>query len=86
MNKMNEQNKVSKKPGFVGEVISTDMAKTVKVRVSHLYRHPLYRKAVKRSKIFLAHTEESFTVGDKVKIVQTRPISKNKHFKIVGKV
>lgn len=84
MNK-NETKKVTIK-SLVGEVVGVGLSKTIKVKVTHLYRHPLYRKAVKRSKIFLVHAEEPFAIGDKVKIVETKPISKNKHFKVLGKI
>ena len=85
MDKTTDVKKINSK--FVtGVVVGTGMTKTVKVKVVHLFRHPLYRKAVKRAKVFLAHTEESYAVGDKVKIMETRPISKNKHFKVVGKI
>lgn len=86
MDKTIEVEKLHNKPGLTGEVVGVSMTKTVKVKVTHLFRHPLYRKAVKRSKIFLAHSEEPLAVGDKVQIAETRPISKNKHFKVVGKI
>lgn len=70
-----------------GVVVSTRMNKTVVVAVTHAYRHPLYKKHIRRTRRFAAHNENStIQVGDKVTMVQTRPISKTKHFIIVGKL
>lgn len=67
-----------------GKVVSVKNVKTVIVSVIHEFRHPLYKKAVKRMKRFAVESgDKIFTVGDKVKIVETRPISKSKHYKIV---
>ncbi|KKW11211.1 MAG: 30S ribosomal protein S17 [Candidatus Gottesmanbacteria bacterium GW2011_GWB1_49_7] len=67
-----------------GKVVSLSGTKTVIVSVVHNFRHPLYKKAVKRMKRFAVHNEgKELAVGDVVKIVETRPISKNKHYKIV---
>ena len=77
----------SRKRELVGKVVSVSMKQTVIVEVVRLSRHPLYKKAVKRNKNFPAHCEiADIAVGDNVKIVETRPISKTKHFKVVGKV
>lgn len=62
-----------------GTVISDKMAKTVTVKVERLVRHPLYKKYVKRYTTHKAHDEENIcTVGDRVLIVETRPLSKTK--------
>lgn len=67
-----------------GKVVSVKNAKTVIVSVTHEFRHPLYKKAVKRMKRFAAERGgKEVAVGDMVKIMETRPISKTKHFKIV---
>jgi len=67
-----------------GKVVSVKNAKTVIVSVTHEFRHPLYKKAVKRMKRFAVESgDKTLTVGDKVKIVGTRPISKSKHYKIL---
>lgn len=70
-----------------GKVTSVGMQKTVTVLVEHIFRHPLYRKAVKRHQKFAVHNEiAGISVGDKVHIKETRPISKRKHFIVVSKV
>ena len=72
---------------IVGKVVSTKMKKTVVVEVETAKPHPLYKKIVKKRKKFKAHNESfDLKVGDKVKIVQTRPLSKEKHFKVVEKL
>ncbi len=71
---------------LTGTVVSTGMKQTVVVEVVRFSRHPLYKKMVKRTKNFAAHNEtEGIAVGDLVTIAETRPISKTKHFKVVGK-
>ncbi len=70
-----------------GVVVSTKMQKTAKVRVERRYRHPMYEKVVKEHKNYLAHNEKlSLSEGDLVRIKETRPLSKNKHFEVVEKV
>jgi len=67
----------------VGLVIGNKMKKTVTVLVERRVRHPLYRKIVKRRKKFLAHDEyEKCKIGDLVKIVETRPLSKRKRWRV----
>ena len=68
-----------------GVVASNKMMKTVIVEVSRTYRHPLYEKVVHATKRFQVHDEMNCQVGDEVQIVESRPISKNKHW-IVEKV
>lgn len=68
----------------VGTVVAKNSAKTVKVLVERLERHPLYKKTVKRRKTFLVHDEhDKCKVGDVVRIVETRPISKLKRWRVV---
>ncbi len=67
-----------------GVVVSDKMDKTVVVSVSRFIKHPLYGKFYKVSKKYKAHDEENkFKTGDNVEIVETRPISKDKKFKVV---
>lgn len=67
----------------VGKVVSDKMEKTVVVLVETRAPHPLYKKIVKKSKKFNAHDEEgSCAVGDMVKIMETRPISKTKRWRV----
>ena len=67
----------------VGVVIGNNMKKTVTVLIERQVRHPLYKKIVKRRTKFLAHDEyEKCKVGDLVKIVETRPLSKRKRWRV----
>jgi|SRR5919205_3306147 small subunit ribosomal protein S17 len=67
----------------VGVVSSDKMMKTVVVRVDRLVRHPKYRRYVRRTSKFMAHDELGAVVGDKVRIVETRPISAHKRWRVV---
>jgi small subunit ribosomal protein S17 len=68
----------------IGVVTGKKMKKTVTVLVSRQVRHPLYKKTVRKQKTFLVHDElEKCKVGDVVKIVETRPISKRKKWRIL---
>lgn len=67
----------------VGIVVSDKMDKTVVVRVSHLVKHPVYNKYIKRSAKYKAHDKDnSCKVGDRVLIVEARPLSKDKRWKV----
>jgi small subunit ribosomal protein S17 len=67
-----------------GVVVSDKMDKTVTVLVERKLRHPLYGKFVKKSKKFMAHDElNDCNNGDKVRIMETRPMSKNKRWRVV---
>ena len=67
----------------VGIVISTSMDKTIVVEYTNRVPHPRFKKIIKRSKKFYAHDEEgAAAVGDKVSIIETKPISKNKCWKL----
>lgn len=69
----------------VGVVTSTKMEKTVVVEVQRQFTHPLYKKVVRRGKNFLAHDEKKeCRVGDKVRIQETRPLSRLKRWRVVG--
>ncbi|MBK9215611.1 MAG: 30S ribosomal protein S17 [Chloracidobacterium sp.] len=67
----------------VGIVASDKMTKTVTVRVDRLVKHPVYRKYVKKRKKFMAHDDLGAKIGDKVKIVETRPLSARKRWRVV---
>lgn len=72
---------------LVGTVISLSSKQTVIVEVVRSSRHPLYQKMIKRTKNFAVHSDvEGIAVGDNVKIVEMRPMSKTKHFRMIGKV
>ena len=67
----------------VGIVASDKMEKTIVVRVDRLVKHPKYRRYVKRTSKFMAHDEVGATIGDKVRIVETRPLSARKRWRVV---
>ncbi|ADL42157.1 30S ribosomal protein S17 [Caldicellulosiruptor obsidiansis OB47] len=68
----------------VGVVVSDKMDKTVVVAVETLVQHPLYKKTMKRTTKFKAHDENNeCRVGDKVLIMETRPLSKEKRWRVV---
>ncbi len=67
----------------VGTVTSTAMQKTVKVEVDRLVQHPLYKKTLRKTSTFLAHDENgSCHVGDRVRIMETRPLSARKRWRV----
>ena len=85
---MSEQTETTTKPGLrktrVGVVTSTKMDKTIVVEYVARVPHPKFKKIVKKSKKFYAHDENSTAkVGDKVRIVETRPLSKLKCWELV---
>lgn len=68
----------------IGKVVSDKMDKTIVVAVEDSIRHPLYKKIVKRTQRFKAHDENNECgIGDRVKIMETRPLSKDKRFRVV---
>lgn len=71
---MNERRRLT------GIVTSNKMMKTVVVEITRSYRHPIYKKVVHLSKRVKAHDELGCNVGDKVQIVETRPLSKDKNW------
>jgi small subunit ribosomal protein S17 len=71
---MNERRRLT------GVVTSNKMEKSVLVVISRTYRHPLYKKVVHSKKKVMAHDEVGCEIGDQVKIVESRPISKRKHW------
>ena len=67
-----------------GEVISNRMHKTITVKVERRARHPMYERVVKRSKKFHAHDEHNqCQIGDVVRIIETRPLSKTKCWRLL---
>lgn len=70
---------------MIGVVTSNKMTKTVVVEISRTFRHPLYDKVVHTSKRVKAHDEKSCMLGDEVQIVESRPLSHDKHW-VVEKV
>ncbi len=68
---------------LVGVVVSDKMDKTAVVRVERRYRHPLYKKVVRSAKKYMAHDEQnSCRIGDKVRIVESRPMSRHKRWMV----
>ena len=69
----------------IGKVVSDKMDKTIVVAVEDSIRHPLYKKIVKRTQHFKAHDENNECgIGDRVKIMETRPLSKDKNWRLVS--
>ena len=77
---------LTRKPKILsGTVVSTKMKDTIVVSVERYEKHPKYGKYIKRHKKFKAHDAgNTAKVGEKVQIVETRPISKDKHFKLIS--
>lgn len=79
-----EVNKTTKGNILSGVVVSDKMDKTVVVSVSRFVKHPKYGKFYKINKKYKAHDEENkYKIKDKVQIIETRPISKDKRFKVI---
>lgn len=77
----------SRRKSRIGVVTSAKMNKTVTVSVERRFPHPLYGKGVKRTKKYHAHDENNeYRVGDTVRIVETRPLSKTKRWRLVDVV
>ena len=73
-----------KKREWVGRVLSNKMNKTVVVAVERSVIHPIYRKVLRRVTKMKAHDEQNVCqIGDRVRLVETRPISKEKHWRVV---
>lgn len=67
----------------IGEVVSAKMQKTVVVKVTYRVKHPLYKKLLTRTKKFKAHDEKGTKIGQKVKIIETKPFSKDTKYEIL---
>ena len=71
------------KQNLIGKVVSAKMENTVNVEVARVIAHPIYKKRIKKHKKFLSHVSEvSPKVGDVVRITSTKPISKNKKWRV----
>jgi len=78
----NETNPERRRNRQVGVVVKAKMQKTVVVAVERLVRHAVYRKTIRRTSTFLAHDEKGAQAGDKVRIIETRPLSKQKRWRV----
>ena len=68
----------------IGTVVSNKMDKTIVVAIEYTVKHPLYGKIVKKTYKLKAHDEENVcSIGDKVKVMETRPLSKDKRWRLV---
>ncbi len=77
------KNQVRHKKVLVGTVISDKMDKTVVVQVKRLFMHPRYKKYVRRNARYKAHdAANQCGIGDKVQIIESRPLSKDKHWRV----
>lgn len=75
------------KKTFIGKIVSNKMQNTVVVKIERKVLHPLYKKIMKKSSKLKADTNAmTFRIGDTVKIEETRPISKEKFFKVIEKI
>ena len=81
---MSEEIKRDSRKQRVGIVTSNKMEKTIVISVERRLQHPMYGKFVKRTNKFMAHDEKNeCTIGDKVRIMETRPLSKSKRGRLV---
>jgi small subunit ribosomal protein S17 len=70
---------------LVGTVVSDGMDKTALVLVNRLARHPVYKKYIRKRKKYMAHDPQNLCkLGDKVQIIESRPISRRKRWQVVG--
>ena len=75
---------MAEQKSYIGEVVSDKMDKTVVVAISRRIKHPLYNKTVSKVSRFKAHDEKNECgMGDRVRMVETRPLSKDKRFEVV---
>ncbi len=78
------QSERGKRKERIGLIVSNRMDKTVVVRLERLTWHPLYKKSIKKNKNIKAHDEDNTCrIGDKVRIMETRPLSKDKRWRVV---
>ena len=79
-----EEKRISSRKTRVGKVVSDKMDKTIVVAIEDSVQHPLYKKTMKRTYKLKAHDEENACgVGDIVKVMETRPLSKDKRWRVV---
>lgn len=81
--KKGDKQQHNKRAERIGIVQSDKMTNTVTVRIERQVKHPIYRKYIKRRKNFMAHDEQGAAVGDKVRIVETRPLSAKKRWRVI---
>ena len=79
-----KQENAGKRKIKTGIVVSNKMEKTVVVKVERSIRHPIYGKVIKRAKKVYAHNDSPLQIGDEVKIMETRPLSKLKRWRVVA--
>ncbi len=85
VNKVAPKERTSKRKVRVGRVVSNKMDKTVVVSIETSHSHRLYKKMIKKTKKFFVHDEENIAgIGDLVEIMEARPISKNKRWRLLG--
>lgn len=71
----------------IGKVVSDKMDKTIIVAITRVYQHPLYKKTIKKITKFMVHDEkEQCKIGDMVKIVESKSLSKNKRWQVLEKI
>jgi small subunit ribosomal protein S17 len=81
---MSSQQPRSRRKVRVGQVVSNQMDKSATVQVDRLVQHPKYKKVVRRRSRMMVHDEQNeLQVGDKVRIMETRPLSKRKRWRLV---
>ena len=68
---------------LIGTVLSNKMAKTTVIQVTRLVRHPLFHKIIRLRKNYVAHDEKKSKIGDKVRISETKPMSKTKRWQVI---
>jgi small subunit ribosomal protein S17 len=77
-----EKQRTGRRQERVGVVTTAKMRKTVVVAVERLVRHSFYRKTIRRTSTFMAHDELGARAGDRVRIVETRPLSRSKRWRV----
>ena len=77
-----EQGAAARRQERVGVVTTAKMQKTVVVAVARLVRHGFYKKTIRRTSTFMAHDELGARAGDRVRIVETRPLSRSKRWRV----
>ena len=80
-----EENKKRRKT-LEGIVVSDKMQKTLVVKVERIKEHPKYKRRYKTHKNYKAHSEGGYKAGDRVRIEETRPVSKDKKWKVIKKI
>ncbi|MBI5182089.1 MAG: 30S ribosomal protein S17 [Nitrospirae bacterium] len=75
---------IKKKKELIGKVISNKMDKTVVVAIERLVQHPVYKKVIKRITKIMANDEgNKCNIGDKIRVIEARPLSKRKRWRVV---